>query len=70
MNKNTQQKMIVKCPTCHTDVVWSEDNPYRPFCSKKCQMIDFGDWADESNAIPGSDDMSDAEGWSENSESS
>lgn len=69
MNKDTQQKMIVKCPTCQADVVWSEDNPHRPFCSKKCQMIDFGDWADESNAIPGSADMSDAEGWSESSES-
>ena len=36
---------IVKCPTCKTDVIWGEVSPYRPFCSKQCQMIDFGEWA-------------------------
>ncbi|ELV8703804.1 DNA gyrase inhibitor YacG, partial [Vibrio vulnificus] len=38
---------IVKCPQCGTDVEWGEQSPHRPFCSKKCQMIDFGEWADE-----------------------
>ncbi|WED21391.1 DNA gyrase inhibitor YacG [Vibrio sp. JC009] len=56
---------IVKCPTCQKEVEWSEKSPYRPFCSKKCQMIDFGDWADEENLIPGAPDMSDGDGWSE-----
>lgn len=32
---------------------------------KKCQMIDFGEWADEENAIAGAPDMSDSDGWSE-----
>ncbi|MGR5246891.1 DNA gyrase inhibitor YacG, partial [Vibrio sp. PNB23_22_6] len=31
----------------------------------KCQMIDFGEWADEENTIPGAPDMSDSDGWSE-----
>lgn len=42
----------VKCPHCSTEVLWSEENPYRPFCSKRCKLIDFGDWANESHIIP------------------
>ena len=30
-----------------------EKNTHRPFCSKRCQQIDFGDWATESFAIAG-----------------
>ncbi|SHO56097.1 DNA gyrase inhibitor YacG [Vibrio quintilis] len=55
----------VKCPHCNKAVEWSEQSPFRPFCSKKCQMIDFGTWANEEKAIPGAPDMSDADGWSE-----
>lgn len=43
----------VKCPTCNTDVPWIVDREYRPFCSKRCQQIDFGDWATESFKIAG-----------------
>ncbi|ARU55998.1 hypothetical protein OLMES_1924 [Oleiphilus messinensis] len=32
-------------------VEWSDDFPHRPFCSKRCQLIDLGCWADESYAI-------------------
>jgi endogenous inhibitor of DNA gyrase (YacG/DUF329 family) len=28
-------------------------------------MIDFGEWADEENTIPGAPDMSDSDSWSE-----
>lgn len=56
---------IVKCPTCQTDVEWNEKALYRPFCSKQCQLIDFGEWAEEEKAIPGAPDLSDADGWSE-----
>ncbi len=42
----------VNCPTCQKIVAWREENTYRPFCSKKCQLIDFGDWATERNTIP------------------
>ena len=44
---------IVQCGTCKIDVEWIEENIYRPFCSKRCQQIDFGDWATESFAIAG-----------------
>ncbi|MCL9781034.1 DNA gyrase inhibitor YacG [Vibrio sp. S4M6] len=56
---------IVKCPQCSTEVIWDSSSAFRPFCSKKCQLIDFGEWADEENSIPGAPDMSDADGWSE-----
>lgn len=42
----------VTCPTCHKPVPWIESELYRPFCSKKCQLIDFGDWASERHSIP------------------
>lgn len=45
--------MNVNCPTCKKSVEWNESQPYRPFCSKRCQMIDLGDWAEEQQRIPG-----------------
>ena len=59
------QLTVVKCPTCKTDVVWGEQSPYRPFCCKRCQLIDLGEWADEEKAIAGAPDMSDTDVWSE-----
>lgn len=44
--------MQVNCPQCQTPVTWSTDNPHRPFCSKRCQLIDLGEWAEENHAIP------------------
>ncbi|ABG41845.1 protein of unknown function DUF329 [Paraglaciecola sp. T6c] len=44
--------MKVNCPSCKTSVEWHESSPFRPFCSKKCQLIDLGEWADEQKAIP------------------
>lgn len=41
----------VQCPTCITDVLWLESSIHRPFCSKRCQLIDVGDWADENHKI-------------------
>lgn len=43
----------VNCPTCEKLVAWVEDNPFRPFCSERCKLIDFGGWASEKNTIPG-----------------
>lgn len=42
----------VACPTCQKAVIWSPESPYRPFCSKRCQLIDLGEWAAEEKAIP------------------
>ena len=42
----------VKCPTCGKPVPWNEQSPFRPFCSKRCQLIDLGEWANEEKRIP------------------
>ncbi|WP_074372749.1 DNA gyrase inhibitor YacG [Vibrio spartinae] len=55
----------VQCPQCGNTVIWGEQSPFRPFCSKQCQMIDFGSWANEENAIPSAPNISDTEDWSE-----
>ena len=34
-------------------IVWSEEFPWRPFCSERCKMVDLGAWLSESHAIPG-----------------
>lgn len=44
--------MKVSCPTCETAVEWNNQSPYRPFCSKRCQLIDLGEWAEENHTIP------------------
>ena len=49
----SERVLKIKCPTCKEIVVWSEANPYRPFCSQRCKLIDFGDWASERNTIAG-----------------
>ena len=45
--------MIVKCPTCSKSVAWSDSNEYKPFCSKRCKLIDLGEWASEGHKIAG-----------------
>jgi len=42
----------VKCPRCKQLIIW-ENNPYRPFCSEKCKLIDLGKWAEEKYRVPG-----------------
>lgn len=43
--------LIVNCPTCEKPVQWLSENEFRPFCSKRCQLIDLGDWAEENHKI-------------------
>ena len=45
--------MVVNCPTCKKEIEWSKASPYRPFCCKRCQLIDLGEWADEEKRIKG-----------------
>ena len=44
--------MNVECPTCKKSVEWSETNPWRPFCSERCKLIDLGAWANEEYRVP------------------
>ncbi|KMK50959.1 DNA gyrase inhibitor [[Actinobacillus] muris] len=50
---------IVNCPTCEKEVIWSPGSEFRPFCSKRCQIIDLGDWAAEKNRIAGNESEND-----------
>ena len=45
--------MKVNCPTCKKEVEWCATSIYRPFCSKRCQLIDLGEWVDEEKRIKG-----------------
>ncbi|PPC75451.1 hypothetical protein WH50_10655 [Pokkaliibacter plantistimulans] len=49
--------MKYSCPTCKKDIEWSNENPFRPFCSERCKLIDLGAWADESYAVPAEPDL-------------
>jgi len=41
----------VKCPRCGKTVEYY-GNEFRPFCSERCKLIDFGSWANEEFALP------------------
>ncbi|MBI5665779.1 MAG: DNA gyrase inhibitor YacG [Nitrospirae bacterium] len=44
--------MKIKCPVCKQKKEW-QGNPYRPFCSERCKLIDLGAWASEEYKIEG-----------------
>jgi uncharacterized protein len=48
----SEKKKVVTCPQCGAAVAWDPANPFRPFCSERCKMIDLGAWATESYRIP------------------
>ena len=58
----------VKCPTCHTEVSW-ENNPYRPFCSERCRLIDLGAWVEERYRIAGSKPEASEDDWEDEDKS-
>ncbi len=43
--------LIVTCPNCQQQVAWQAESEFRPFCSKRCQLIDLGEWAEENHKI-------------------
>lgn len=43
----------VPCPHCGKAVPWTPASLFRPFCSKRCRLIDLGAWAGESHRIAG-----------------
>ena len=50
------------CPTCRTPTSW-EGNPFKPFCSERCQTRDLGAWSSESYRVPEKPQEEDGEGW-------
>jgi len=43
---------VRKCPTCGK-AVEREENPWRPFCSERCKLIDFDKWTSEEYRVAG-----------------
>jgi endogenous inhibitor of DNA gyrase (YacG/DUF329 family) len=39
----------MKCPICRKPVDLT--NPFVPFCSERCKLIDLGNWASEKYVI-------------------
>ena len=50
MSKTT---LSLPCPSCSKTVMMTEEYPFRPFCSKRCRLIDLGEWASEGHRIVG-----------------
>lgn len=48
----TKAPRSVSCPRCGASVAWTPASAFRPFCSKRCKLIDLGDWAAERYRIP------------------
>lgn len=53
MTIEKKTKRQIHCPTCGKKTVWALSNPWRPFCSERCRLVDLGAWAAESHRIPG-----------------
>ncbi|MFZ4554464.1 MAG: DNA gyrase inhibitor YacG [Betaproteobacteria bacterium] len=43
---------LVNCPHCGAECAFGAENPWRPFCSERCRLIDLGAWASESYRVP------------------
>jgi endogenous inhibitor of DNA gyrase (YacG/DUF329 family) len=39
----------MKCPICKKPVALAD--PYMPFCSERCKLMDLGNWLDEKYVI-------------------
>lgn len=48
-----EKTAIIECPSCKRRVEWSPRSRYRPFCSRRCKLIDLGAWLDGSHRIAG-----------------
>lgn len=42
----------IACPQCGATVEWTPVARWRPFCSERCKLIDFGGWASEAYRVP------------------
>ncbi len=43
--------LVVKCPKCGKENEYN-GNEFRPFCSERCKLLDFGAWADGEYNLP------------------
>jgi uncharacterized protein len=41
----------MRCPICKKEATF-EGNPYRPFCSERCKLIDLDNWLEGRYRVP------------------
>ncbi|MBX6423675.1 DNA gyrase inhibitor YacG [Thermosulfurimonas sp. F29] len=51
---------VRRCPICGRPTSWRK-NPYRPFCSERCKLVDLDRWFSEEYRISVSRDTMEAE---------
>jgi len=47
--------MKIKCPRCGKETGF-ENNPFRPFCSERCKLLDLGSWLTGAYGFPVEED--------------
>lgn len=57
----TRKNPDKKCPSCGKELKVWKDVQFKPFCSKRCQMVDLGKWFKEEYSIPVSHTLEDTE---------
>jgi hypothetical protein len=63
------KKTTITCPICKKEAKW-DNNPFKPFCSERCRLIDLGKWASDEYRIAGEKkDIPDEETGGENNSS-
>jgi len=53
-----------KCPTCGAEFEYEPTSKWRPFCSRRCKLVDLGNWMEGVYRISrplGIDDLEDDE---------
>ena len=50
-DENQTELPKVKCPTCKKLTLYAPENPFRPFCSERCRLLDLGNWASENYRV-------------------
>ncbi len=43
----------MRCPICKQRTTW-DGNPFRPFCSERCKLLDLDNWLSERYRIAAS----------------
>ena len=43
----------LECPICRRSIAYTskDEVPFRPFCSKRCKLVDLGRWLSEEYRI-------------------
>ena len=43
----------MRCPICKKPTDTPKNNPFRPFCSERCRLVDLGTWASGDYRVAG-----------------